>query len=236
MPSAPSLLLIHDQDSIFAEIREELLGNGYGISEARCVISGLEIAAKDRFEAIIIKEVCGTIDALDLLRFRLRHAWLCRIPVILLGVSSRNSFFAFQLGCDDHLLVPANPAEIVLRISRLLQRINRTGLNGDFSVVGIFELIQMLCATQQTGSLELYVADATGLLFFERGQVVSAVMAEQKGEQAMASILRKFHGIGSFSFAQSESSEGIETNIEKRTDHLLLELANAFDEETSTPA
>ena len=67
-------------------------------------------------------------------------------------------------------------------------------------------------------------------MFLKEGQVIHAICGSITGEDAFLKLLRGTQGTGAFMFA-ADFGEKFERSITKRTDHLLLGLANRLDEE-----
>ena len=72
--------------------------------------------------------------------------------------------------------------------------------------------------------------NVVGTLYLKEGQVIHAICGKELGEDAFLTMLRRTRGSGFFVFT-AEIFENIEPTILKRTDHLLLGLANRIDEE-----
>ena len=86
---------------------------------------------------------------------------------------------------------------------------------------------------RQSGLLTVECGELSGEIGVESGQVVFASCneagLEQLGEDAFVGILKKAQVGGKFVFEKKDVSD-LGTNIDKRTDHLLLGIANMLDE------
>ena len=100
--------------------------------------------------------------------------------------------------------------------------------SGNFAVVSLFDVIQMIENSHLTGELEVTLPTASGEIYFNSGLIVDA----KSGTDASIEALNKFLGAteGKFQFAKSE--ETYEPTIQSTSNMaLLLDLLRAKDEE-----
>lgn len=226
----PNIVFIENNGLKRKELTKVLTIAGFGVTEASCVISGLELALAHAVELILVNEYLPGLHALDLLELKNLEPLLANLPVVIIASSPKRKEELFLAGCDDLLISPLDHSELVFRLRAILRRGSRKGINGDFSHLNILDFIQMLVAAGRDGVLEVDCSRILGTLCFQEGQVVYARCQDKVGEKAFFTLLREAQKGGKFSF-QSGRLHAQEININKRTDHLLLGLANVLDEE-----
>ena len=228
-----SKVIVIEHEKSAAERHERtLIEAGFEVQLTSCVISAIEhIQMGDTPDLIFCRDDIPGLDALDLLEVRREDASLSEIPVIVYGEEADRKLDLYKLGCDDFILFPVEAEEIVVRLKSVNRREAKHGMGGDFEQVNALDIIQMLVSARKSGTLRIEFSDNSGVLGFEEGQVNYAKSKTKVGEDAFLEILRQTQSGGTFSFSASERVED-EPNIEKRTDHLLLGLANLIDEES----
>lgn len=224
------ILCIDSDESRQARLISSLAKAGFETLKANCVLSAVEILESKKPDLMICSEKLSHIHAIDLLELRLESDVMKDIPVIITGLSKRYVSTLFDLGCDDFLLFPYDHEELIFRIRSVLKRSRSQGVSGDFSHLSMLELIQMLVTARRSGLLEVDTKKASGFLAFLEGQVFHASAEGQDGEDAFLMLLKQGRSGGRFTFVGGEVDE-LDTNIEKRTDHLLLSLASQIDED-----
>lgn len=125
--SAPTILLVDDEESIRSTVTMFLELSGFRVVTARNGTEALEKAAAHHPDLIVLDVLMPQLDGRETLR-RLRQSgdWT---PVILLtqvtGTAQR--IMAIEEGADDYLNKPFDPQELVARIRAVLRR-TQTGL------------------------------------------------------------------------------------------------------------
>lgn len=224
------VLIIDNHDRFLAGLTQTLKKVGMEVLEAPCVISGVEIAKRQTPDLLVSAEEFHGLDVIDLLECRKVDPTLAEIPILVISPGSRTKLDCFRLGCDDFITLPTDESEIFFRICAVLRRVTSRGLNGQFSDVALVDLIQMLSSSKRNGVLEVEFSHTSGVLYFKEGQLCHAVVGNTEGEDALLEAIRNSLRGGSFSFLVTET-EDTQNTIQKRTDHLLLFLANVIDEE-----
>ena len=224
------VLLLDNQQGHLVRLQEQLVRAGIQVVSGNCVVSALEQAHTEIVDLIVSVEKLYGLDALDLLEIKGEQKELSDIPVVVVSASGRRKLECFKLGCDDFIQLPCDEPELLFRICAVLRRTMKTGLTGSFEHVTFVDLVQMLVAARRDGKLEVEAENLAGVLHLKEGQVIHAVCDKKEGEEAFLAMLRATRGLGVFSFT-NESVDSIEPTIHKRTDHLLLGLANRIDEE-----
>jgi DNA-binding response OmpR family regulator len=148
---------------------------------------------------------------------------------VVFSSSASRKLEALKAGADEFILLPMDEREIELRVQSILRRSMKKGLAGNLSEVNLVDLIQMLTAAKREGKVEINSGQVFGTLCFQQGQIVYASCRDLIGEPAFLELLRGAQHNGQFTFTAT-ALNGIKPNISKRTDHLLLGLANLLDE------
>jgi hypothetical protein len=100
--------------------------------------------------------------------------------------------------------------------------------SGNFAVVSLFDVIQMIENSHLTGALEVTLSEASGEIYFNSGQIVDA----KSGEDSSLDALNKFLGATEGRFQFNKSDEHYEPTIQSTSNMaLLLDLLRAKDEE-----
>jgi len=125
-PSSPQekgarILVIDDERAIRRFLRAALAAHGYEIHEAASGGEGLQAAALNRPDVIILDLGLPDLDGVEVLR-RLRE-WT-QTPVIILSVrgGEEDKIAALDAGADDYLTKPFGTGELTARIRAALRR------------------------------------------------------------------------------------------------------------------
>ncbi len=226
------ILILDNEQQQLSSVGASLRRAGIEVLDAECVASALESARDNRPDILVCADTFEHLDVVDLLEIKRAEISLSEIGTVIVSPSSERKLECFRLGCDDFVTLPVEDAELFFRICALLRRIGSKGVRGQFQDISILDLIQMLSAAQRTGRLSVECAETAGALYFRDGQICHAVFGNDKGEDAFLKLLRASQRGGSFVFA-AENNLTVEKTIDKRTDHLLLGVANILDEESA---
>lgn len=145
------ILLIDDERAIRRLLRAALSAHGYEISEAASGEEGLQVAAVQRPDVIILDLGLPDLDGVQVVR-RLRE-W-AQTPVIILSVrgGEEDKIAALDAGADDYLTKPFGTGELTARIRAALRRIQPGGeAQPVFQVGGLrVDLLHRLVSVDET--------------------------------------------------------------------------------------
>lgn len=227
------VLLIDPQTGYLDQLEENLSSSGIEVHRVPCAVSGLEFARTNYPDLIISQERLEGLDVIDFLDLKRQDKTVADIPVLVASTSARRKLDCYRHGCDDFIQFPVDEPELIFRVCAALRRAIRFALSGNFDQISFVDVLQMLVAARRDGKLLVEGGSVEGELIFAEGQVVFArLTAGTLGEDAFLQLLRATRNGGSFVFISERFSE-VETNIHKRTDHLLLGFANMLDEENA---
>src|SRR5580698_1456738 len=119
------LLVVDDDRELCQLVTRFLAREGFEISWASCGEAGLERALSEEFSLIMLDVMMPDTDGFDVLR-RIRQQR--RTPVLMLTArgDTRDRILGLEMGADDYLPKPFDPAELVARIRAILRRTQRT--------------------------------------------------------------------------------------------------------------
>jgi two-component system KDP operon response regulator KdpE len=125
-PTKPDLLIVDDEVQIRRLLRLTLESAGYRVREAENGALGLNEAAVQRPDAVILDLSLPDLSGLEVLR-RLRE-W-SQIPILILSVHGEeaNKIAALDAGADDYLTKPFGGGELLARMRVLLRRAQPAG-------------------------------------------------------------------------------------------------------------
>jgi DNA-binding response OmpR family regulator len=119
--SAPApILVVDDDEKIVSLVRTYLEREGYRVTSARDGRSALASIALEPPALVVLDLMLPEVDGIAILRAIRRTD---RTPVVVLSArgTPRDRIEGLEEGADDYVVKPFSPAELVLRIRRLLQ-------------------------------------------------------------------------------------------------------------------
>lgn len=117
------LLVIEDNRDLAANIREYLEARNHRVDYAADGAAGLELAAGNRYDAIVLDLGLPGLDGIEICK-RLREEHRRAVPVLMLTARDtlRDKLAGFSAGADDYLVKPFALAELDARIQALARR------------------------------------------------------------------------------------------------------------------
>jgi len=126
MTQKTRILIIEDEPKMVALVREVLTGAGYQVSAALNGENGIERAALDQPDLVILDiRLKESMDGYAVAR-RLRE--FSSTPILMLTAKAREEdvLQGFESGADDYVIKPFSSKELLMRISAILRRSQKT--------------------------------------------------------------------------------------------------------------
>jgi DNA-binding response OmpR family regulator len=114
----PLILVVDDEPTIRALLREALESNGHRVLEAEDGAVGLEMALREQPDLVLLDIRLPKLSGLDVCRWLRRNAATASTPVLLItGLATENERQAgAQAGATGLVTKPFSPADIVSRV------------------------------------------------------------------------------------------------------------------------
>ncbi|MFI5174587.1 MAG: response regulator transcription factor [Terriglobia bacterium] len=127
----PRILLVEDESGLVLTLTDLLESEGYDVESARDGVKGFEMAHSTPFDLIILDVMLPGKNGFDLCR-DLRERGI-RTPVLMLTARSQtpDKVLGLNLGADDYVTKPFEPAELVARLDALLRRVSTSTKSPD---------------------------------------------------------------------------------------------------------
>jgi DNA-binding response OmpR family regulator len=136
MGEVPAPILVVDDDAkIVRLVRTYLEREGFRVIEAGDGRTALAAIALDTPALVVLDVMLPEVDGLSIVRAVRRTS---RIPILMLSARGTTSdrIAGLSEGADDYLPKPFSPAELVLRVRRILDRAGATDPSGFTAPVG----------------------------------------------------------------------------------------------------
>ena len=117
------LLLIEDSLDLSANVGEVLESRGHIVDYARDGLRGLQLAARDSYDAVILDLGLPGLDGLTLCQ-RLRETSRRDVPLLMLTArdTEADKLKGFDAGADDYLTKPFSLLELLARLKAIVRR------------------------------------------------------------------------------------------------------------------
>ena len=118
------ILLVEDEEHLHQALKLNLELEGYAVSSAYDGKLALDIIQNAVFDLIILDIMLPNVDGYTIIeKLRLNNN---QTPILVLSAknSSFNRVQGLKLGADDYLNKPFNLEELLLRVSKLIQKSN----------------------------------------------------------------------------------------------------------------
>jgi DNA-binding response OmpR family regulator len=118
--ASPPILVVDDDAKIVSLVRMYLEREGYRVTVASDGRTALASIALDPPALVVLDLMLPEVDGIAILRAIRRNG---RTPVVVLSArgTARDRIEGLEEGADDYVVKPFSPAELVLRVRRLLQ-------------------------------------------------------------------------------------------------------------------
>jgi two-component system alkaline phosphatase synthesis response regulator PhoP len=116
------ILLVEDEPGLVLTLRDRLMREGYSVDASSDGESGLERAAGEAFDLVLLDVMLPRLNGLDVLR-DLRQRGV-ETPVIMLTAKGQvvDKVVGLKLGADDYVTKPFEMVELLARIEAKLRR------------------------------------------------------------------------------------------------------------------
>jgi CheY-like chemotaxis protein len=239
-------VLIADEDAAFRKyLAMPLAAQGFTIYEAADGSAAWQLAVQNRPWMILADISMPELDGFEFCRRVRSHPMLSRLPLLFISGSDKykERYRALQIGADDFLSKNMPVRELLMRIQLLMTRYSDLSASepkaGAEDVAGAFQgrievfgapaLLQMCAQGRLTGLFTSLAEDTlktATVIGFREGDVISAVVGERSGVDAVYAFLA--WTTGSFKFTPGDSGDG--EPLAQSVEHLLLEGCRLLDE------
>lgn len=117
------ILIVDDEEAIVSLIRRTLTGAGYPCVAVTSGMEAADLLEEKHFDLVVLDVMMPEVDGYDLLRYILPTG----TPTIFLTAKGTLSdrVRGLQMGADDYIVKPFEPAELVARVESVLRRAGR---------------------------------------------------------------------------------------------------------------
>lgn len=121
----PKILLVDDEPDALEVLGFKLRESGYVPLFAKDGTRALAIARDERPALIVLDLMLPEVDGLEVCKILRRDPNTASIPVLMLTAraAEMDRVLGLELGADDYVTKPFSPRELVLRIKKLLARV-----------------------------------------------------------------------------------------------------------------
>jgi len=118
----PRLLLVEDEAGLRLTLSDRLTSEGYRVETASDGAAGLERAASDAYDVIVLDVMLPRMSGFDLCREVRRRG--VDTPILMLTARGQvvDKVVGLKLGADDYLTKPFEMPELVARLEALMRR------------------------------------------------------------------------------------------------------------------
>ena len=123
-PDGTQILVIDDDEKLCRLVRDYLQTFGYSVTAAHNGLTGLDVALKGSFDAVILDVMMPGLDGFEVLK-RLRER--STVPVLMLtGLGDEaDRIIGLETGADDYLPKTFSTRELLARLRAVLRRSRR---------------------------------------------------------------------------------------------------------------
>jgi CheY-like chemotaxis protein len=221
------VLLVDDNEDLAWSLANHLNKdkNDYSLTVVNDAKAALKSLEQTPFHLVVSDIRMPQISGLDLL-LEIREKYP-KIKVIIMTAygSSEIQEEANKRGCFKYLEKPVDANELRKFILEGIE--DKKGFEGTISDLHLSDLIQMNCLGRLSNALKIKKGNTVGMIFFDGGNIINAMVNDLEGEEAFYEIL-SWEG-GRFSIERGISVE--KNTINKGWQTLLLEGLRRADEQ-----
>ena len=127
-----SILLVEDEENLHEALKLNLELEDYEVTSAYDGIEALKAVEQEHFDLMILDVMLPELDGISVCeRIRLQNI---DIPILILSAknSSSDRVLGLKKGADDYLTKPFNLEELLLRVSKLVEKSQRLSVGKPF--------------------------------------------------------------------------------------------------------
>ncbi|MBK8900988.1 MAG: response regulator transcription factor [Anaerolineaceae bacterium] len=134
------ILVVDDDKEIARLLRGYLEKAGFGVWVAHDGGTAVHTLRRHKPDLLLLDLMLPDMDGYDITRLLRNDAALAQIPVIMITarVEDSDKIVGLELGADDYVTKPFNPAEVVARVRAQLRAKNRLTGGGDSLESSVF--------------------------------------------------------------------------------------------------
>jgi CheY-like chemotaxis protein/Tfp pilus assembly protein PilZ len=235
-----SVLVVDDDDNYRELAASPFRDRQDSVRTAGDGLQGLAACLKDPPDVILSDVQMPRMDGWQLLRMVRVRPSLSSIPVVFLTTLSGDEerLKGYQLGVDDYVAKPYRPEELIVRVDRLVGRLDSQGskpnvgrktLRGDLEQVALPSVLSFLEVERKTGVL-LLVGERTARIYLRDGRPLRVELADEPPDTDSKRVIYGVLGwtTGQFEFALQDVM--CDDELQVSVTALLLEHARLGDE------
>jgi len=122
LPMGDKVLVVEDEPTLLETLEYNLARQGYQVYTAADGFTALEIARRERPDAIVLDIMLPGLDGLEVCRILRREM---NVPILMLTARADevDKVVGLEVGADDYLTKPFSMRELLARVKALLRRV-----------------------------------------------------------------------------------------------------------------
>lgn len=120
--SPDKILVVEDEPSLVETLEYNLSRQGYQVCTARDGVAALDVARREKPDAIILDVMLPRLDGFEVCRILRRET---SVPILMLTARDEeiDKVVGLEVGADDYLTKPFSMRELLARVKALLRRV-----------------------------------------------------------------------------------------------------------------
>jgi|GEM_PF-6509873 len=226
--TSESILIVDGQEEFITFGQTWLEQKGFKLQFARTGTDALTLLQTNHFDLVLLELSLSDMSGLDILR-HISNVGL-DVPVIISSTSQSVSVNqvnkVLQMGAAAFLQKPCSSEILLDNIYAVLERSSIGTIQGNLLDLSLTSLITLGCNEGKTARLNIRHDGHKATIYFEKGQIIHAILDEQVGEEAIYEILAWNEG----DFIMSSGYAPSERTIQTSWSRLMLEGLKRLDE------
>lgn len=191
-------LLVDPEAEETTALELRLIEEGFEVRLGRTAGDALSALESGEIELVVGEIDIGDPDhdGIALLAEARRHPWGREVPwlIVTRRAGRAEAQRAFELGAIDYVVKPTATEVLVAKIRQALEKQPQAkparGVAGSLEQMPLPDLVQVLWHGRKSGALHVHDAGASGQIHFVDGNVVDAMWADLRGEEAFYAIIK----------------------------------------------